>query len=449
MMTSPVAALTVAIALVLAGCSGGSGGGESRGADWTTRADWLDPDDAHLAGDVLVVDFFDTTAAFSRSDGALRWQAKRAPDRTTVAEDAVVTFDDGNEVVVYDLASGRRRFTVPVDEDSPAVATEKELLVSDCDGRRRLCTLRNHDLAGGALRWEAKMPGPARVALPGPLPTTRNGAEPRPLAPTSLDFVVAEVSIDPFKPSSRRKWQTIRVATGEVVRSWDQDAGVAPSLDSVRAYYVGDVMVLEPTGFDGRMWSYDVDAGQRLWGPEPAGPLEVPNVAAGADPAFVGGSLLVRGLKGPQIVDVRTGRPRWTGHPRAALAGVDGETAVMTVPLNADAPQKPGVIDATGTHVAGLDVTTGKERWSYDLKNRSGTLAAFITVSDGRIVVRSASLPGDGDDRVEVRDLLTGRTLSKLAPAKDVLGAGPDWVATSTGGIKGGEPARISLFTGR
>ena len=131
-----------------------------------------------------------------------------------------------------------------------------------------------------------------------------------------------------------------------------------------------------------------------------------------------------------QVLDLRTGRIRWTGEAagqEAALA-VDGVLAGL-------------VLRAVGDGVTAYDVQSGQERWRADGTGPDPVLH----------VVEESVVVGSGDGSVRALDLRTGEPLWEVNEAErlEVAGVGPDGVLLHRTGSPEPEFRLARLDTGR
>lgn len=329
---------------------------------WTVRAGGP-PDTGAVVGDRVVVGS-DGIAEGRRVDGGgLAWQ--REVDWLVPAGEVVVAGRrSGTGYEVLSAADGGVRWS-----DAGAVdvwAYRDFLLALSCkDGG---CTLRGRSLYDGAVRWQLRLGGRVQRLLSDV--AVHPDADPvasLPVAGSVPDAagVVIDGRVTMFNPRTGKRLANVdsdrstqvRVAAGLVLRftAKAQDGGCRYSVEARR-----------PGG--GRAWQRN---GYN------AGTVDGAACEQRREPLLAGGMLAVTRDDGrPSVVDVASGRPRWTGGAGDAVVAVSSQAAAVRT--------------ADGA-AAVVNLKAGKQVWRDRLPDKVETVATpyglvFVATTANRLV---------------------------------------------------------------
>jgi outer membrane protein assembly factor BamB len=231
-------------------------------------------------------------------------------------------------------------------------------------------------LGGGSPRWEFPMGPPFRGAAPA---------------------VMGETAVVPIRGKGLAG---IAVASGK--DRWFQPFPPSVGVSSPLPLPGGDVVYIA-----GSVKRVDPVTGRVSW--------SVDGIEALSRPAYLDGTVFVHGFKNGRGVlialDADEGRERWV-------------TPLDIAPLAGPAAAEGVVVGVDGSRqVMGFDAVTGKELWSYPLRNEA--LGAPI-IMGRRVVIAERSRTEDAADRdyrLAVLDLHTGRYAGSFEPGGGAFGA--------------------------
>ncbi|MFC9895225.1 PQQ-binding-like beta-propeller repeat protein [Nocardia sp. NPDC127579] len=376
-----------------------------------------------VAGNTVLTQRPDAVVALGREWGRPLWQrADRNPYSDTqvqVSGSLAVLIDSAPgqagqlEFEVIDVETGRM---VWQGNASGVDVYETAIYLRDCG---ETCTTMRHDIRDGRPTWPR--------SIPGHLDSRPSGFDFGPALPETPYLAFAP----PSPPLSSTVWTRLEPSTGAVRPAYAANYGwgalsvgdllIVPDFDlhvedgecplALQAYdgHTGSVLYTSTlySGFlpknncDGRrtwrMIDGDDDSGTRL------------RTVTGSRMAAVDAA------GAAQLFDLVTGRPVWQSGIRGTPYDVDDRSVVVV--------ERGGVAG-----FALLDVETGEHQRSVPLSDLSPSRLDLV---GDRVVVDGTS--GDGSSRVDVYDRTTGRVLASYRG--QLLGAGPDWLATKHGGV--------------
>jgi len=402
---------------------------------------------ARSGGDTVVLMTSEALIGLDRRTGDRRWRTVpiqptdreiQADDDIVVTGDSVVVMVHGNPIeapvaaTVYDLATGKLRFTAGGKDDSAfhqAVGVSGELLVhSRCTLKEGLCQLSAYELSSGDGRWRQIVPGGLRTMVPatfaGSLRLSGGGLLDGPLesrgdlvgaSPAAADYVLVNGSFRDAAGTLRQGFTAVSVATGQPAGQWIGDTRLSGTPYGRLLLQVGcsKLAALEPT--TGRpVWSMDTSCGSAFRTTGSSG------VMFGVTPALVDGSLLVMSKEAAQVVDPASGAVRWSGGTDVALLGLAGGTLVTATKD----------LDLVGVEVAG-----GAEKWRITTpKDTSREVPYWLErygVGGGTLVYDGREMIRKGSPHVlRAVDLATGKE-RWFARDRALIGLGEGWVLTA------------------
>jgi outer membrane protein assembly factor BamB len=443
MLSTLLAALFIVVAL--AGCRSsirpGPFGpeGTPQSAVWSVRLpdDWKPIRAAQLIGDTVVVWSHEGVAALDRTDGATRWHHADFADHVYVFGDHAILLGGSTEpaVTVLDLATGATDFSYPL--TGSAVVTNAGIVVIDCPKSGKSCAASGLDLYTGQRTWRRPVTGKPELVAGSTARTRTVTAEPAAVSDYTMPFQLTTVtSVLLTLPDGRTT--VLDAATGQLEGS----AKVAVGQPTVQPVGARRFLQWDPTAREcllsvaamntatgGLAWA--VPVGQ--WTEAPALTFERPTCIPGTwQPVVTGGRLLaMTGDERPEVIDLDTGVPIWTGEAGSMLFGLIGRTAIIRLG------------HGTGD-LAAIDIATNHRLWK---RAAARPFFARVAVSADRIAYVTRSMNGSITAHLIVIDGGTGNAWAADGD-NELLGLGPGWVIGGVGGqrVIDDGPAELRLF---
>ncbi|MGH3735536.1 MAG: PQQ-binding-like beta-propeller repeat protein [Micromonosporaceae bacterium] len=395
----------------------------TRKPTWSVKVSSLgEPRHARLVGDVVVVTGEDGAAGLRRSDGKVLWAQPTRNGRTYVTDDAFVELGSldpiDHGVAVFDVTSGKQRFSVDTDEDYRVIeisVTSRVLLVHRCDDAIENCQIVGMDLRDGMQLWARPTGETAGLPYHGDRFADLDGRKWTGylLAPKST-YAVAVTSKD-----GESTYTVLDAVSGAPVGTLRR-----PELGGADLRVVGDYLLEQPKGSCDRDTAVlDPRAQRQLWSARHCltGTTVVSDMLLNDHPGKPG-----------ELIPLASGKPLWRTPDDALLVGVDSGITVsmlnagleLDLDLDLDRPP-PGDLVAT-------DPTSGERLWRTKPARGSGaeydTPPSEFGVADGRVAFSGEE--GDFRDSHHVLRVLAAESGQELWRATDtgLVGIGRRWV---------------------
>ncbi|GAA4263744.1 outer membrane protein assembly factor BamB [Dactylosporangium darangshiense] len=412
--------MLLAVAVLAAGCTLPTGHdpvppdeGGRKAPVWATPLpdDVGAPLEAALAGDAVVVRAEHGVAVLDAASGAIRWRHSTgtATAGVTIARAGIVLGAKRGSARVLDLATGADRATVP---GTLAAATADSAYTIEATTAGNTVTA--VDPATGRPRWTRTLPGHGSAEV------ARGVTALQGTTPASLPVVTTE--------SAHSRITFLATATGAVIATRDtQDPR------GVELAAPGIVLAHDPAARNCPvlLQAYDARTGAEAW-QRRIGQWrlsrtgDTPSCTTPGYVTVAGDSLLTLDPdEHPQLAPLDTGQPAWTGAAGDYPIAVAGPVVVTRT------------CHGTGP-LTGIDLTTGKIRWSTPFDghdtNPAGTANQEFALSGTTLYLtldRLDPIPGAAP-KVQVAyamtaiDTATGRRLWTTTPSIRLCGTAAD-----------------------
>jgi hypothetical protein len=154
------------------------------------------------------------------------------------------------------------------------------------------------------------------------------------------------------------------------------------------------------------------------WSVIPIQAGNVPTCAGGWQPASTAGRLLAMTVdERPEVIDIDTGTPVWTGHTGALLLGLIDNTAIVRA--------NHGLGD-----LSAINLTTNHTEWTRSLPPQ---FLGRVAVSTDTIAYTTATSVKGITTHLTILDDRTGKARTANGD-NQLLGLGPGWALGGTGG---------------
>lgn len=353
---------------------------------------------AVLVDDVVVITGYRSVAALDRATGRLLWHADHALRVSPEAKAALVDRPGGTGMEVLDLRTGTTRFTLP--DDVTFAAVRGDLAIHTQHGQGKVEQVVAIGLKDGARRWQVPLPGVDYAQVDD---ATTGG-----IARASTPVLVRAgestyISLDPATGKElarlpRDAHLTSAFAGESVLLRWRTDDSDCTNPVSAVDLRTGRTLWSHPVGLwspRARLWSSQRTCGES-WRPRTDGV----------------GLLTLIDQGRPAVLDLQSGRVRWTGERGWSPVALSGDVTVVRA--------EEGQGD-----LIGVDVAAGKQLWTAE-----PGLAYGEEMDDPVISARylaNSGLDDRFDPLVVVRDLRSG-AVAWTAEAGGVLGMGDSWL---------------------
>ncbi|MEH1124748.1 outer membrane protein assembly factor BamB family protein [Micromonospora sp. CPCC 206061] len=368
-------------------------------------------------GQVLVYRDGSDLVAADRSTGVARWR-RAVPGLLRIVSGLLVLVaeaqlgSDAGSVEVIDPATGATRWRVTghiqqvhVLQDA-VYETTCQLAPSNLG---RGCTTTAREVRDGRVRWSARGVGLSGDLIGPAVPDVPPGQRYLPVYGDRTEALIDTTNGRVLRAAARTGTSWYEFAAGPVLVTTDHDP---PDSDSACTITVSAIDVR--TG--ARAWAHPLYSGRRADGTCAKRLADHENqdrVVIGAGTWIAAATSTGR----PQAVDLKTGRPLWTGSEPGIP--IDGTDRAILVRRQADAGG-----------IAMLDARTGALRWTAPDPGLSGRSVSWHTAVSQRLVAVTGAV-GDRP-RVVVYEAMTGRQLG-VWPGW-LHGVGEDWVAVTHDG---------------
>ncbi|TDC16470.1 hypothetical protein E1261_38910, partial [Kribbella albertanoniae] len=365
-------------------------------------------ENATVLGQTVVVHGLRLVAGLNRADGKVLWKVPVSGDTRVSVTKAVVLIEQDKLIQGVDIRSGKVRYRKKHPHYGMiAGITADWVVVPDCAGKT--CRVRGLQLPSFKERWYADFPfreGPA-VDAPGSELTSHYYRLAEPHLVPSAPYVVFGREV-----GKERLMTALATATGKPGKTFEaRDQSLTPTTGRL-----GLVWDERYSGSTRRIAAQDVWTGRVLW--EQDG-KRWDNGSQAGYPALTSRLLaLPTEEKTPALIDLRTGKIRWTSTVQGVPVGLDDRTLVI----------RTGEL-SNAVDLVGLDTANGNQRWRIELPR---TMLAgqdrAVALFGNRIAYEVAG------PAVRVNDAGTGNVLWTASGSSDLLGLGSDWLITQSTG---------------
>lgn len=358
--------------------------GETR---WTVRLredpEWMASTDARVVGDAVVVAEPDGgLRAHDLATGELRWRrdAVRRDHAFLATADGVAVATPDRRLALIDAASGEERWRT-----ERGVLTDRHpVLIGDAVITRSGGALTAFGLEDGAMLWQLRgVPGSALGVVGGLVIGTEAG----------------------------RRIAAVDATTG--TRTWELDLPTGALADIA----AGESGVHRTNNDVGRLVTYDLDDGSRLWQQRLAGWMST-------SPLPVGDLVVVRYVRheetadGQELVvetvafDAVDGERRWSEQGTSLTSSPGVRPGASSLPRPAASAEAGTLVAAHGRLIRGLSLSDGRERWRREL--------GAVVVHDPAVASTTAVVTAGGD-LIGV-DVTTGEITAEVALGAEAVG---------------------------